>query len=209
MSFVIDPAAAIGSVTLSVAALGRSLHYYQRDLGLALLHQDGNHATLGVGSVPLVRLQEVAGARLVRRATGLYHFALRVPARQDLAQVLRHFAAHGTRISGVADHRVSEAVYLSDPDGHGIEVYRDRPRDVWRDTGGTLHAISAPLDLSSILHEVDGDDAAWRGLPAGTTMGHIHLQVADIRAVEHFYVDVLGFERMMRMSGASFVAAGG
>lgn len=201
--FVIDPATTVGSVTLSVADLERSLRYYRHNIGLALLHQAGDHATLGVNGVSLLRLHEVAGARLVRRATGLYHFALRVPTRQDLARVLRHFAAHGTRISGVADHRVSEAVYLSDPDGHGIEVYRDRPRDAWRDAGGTLHAISAPLDLPGILHELDGEAAAEQGMPTGTTMGHIHLQVTDIRAAEHFYADVLGFERMMRMPGAS------
>jgi catechol 2,3-dioxygenase len=209
MKSTIDPATRIGTVTLSVADLRRSVAYYQHDIGLALLYQRGDQATLGVGSTALLRLHEIGGARLVRRATGLYHFALRVPTRRDLARVLRHSDERGTRIGGAADHLFSEALYLSDPDGHGIEISTDRPRDAWYDTQGNLRVASDPLDLSGILRELDGEEAPWQGLPLGTDMGHIHLQVADIRDAERFYVEVLGFERTIGMPMASFVSAGG
>jgi catechol 2,3-dioxygenase len=209
MKSTIDLATRIGTVALSVADLRRSLAYYQHDIGLALLNQRGDQATLGVGSTALLQLHEIPGAQLVRRATGLYHFALRVPTRRDLARMLRHFGERGTRISGAADHLFSEALYLSDPDGHGIEIYSDRPRDFWYDAQGNLRVASDPLDLRDILRELDGDEALSEGLPAGTDMGHIHLQVANIRDAERFYVDVLGFERMIGMPTASFVSAGG
>lgn len=209
MITTIDSATTIGAVALSVADMQRSLGYYQRDIGLALLSRHGDQATLGVGSTALLRLHEVPGARLVRRATGLYHFALRVPTRRDLARVIRHFSDTGTYIGGASDHVFSEALYLSDPDGHGIEIYRDRPRDIWYDAQGKLRGASDPLDLQGILRELDGDETLWDGLPLGTDMGHIHLQVADIRAAEQFYLGVLGFERMIGMPSASFVSAGG
>jgi catechol 2,3-dioxygenase len=209
MISTIDPATTIGAVALSVADLPRSLAYYQHDIGLALLNQRGDQASLGVGNTTLLRLHEVPGARLVRRASGLYHFALRLPTRRDLAGALRHFAERGTRIGGAADHLFSEALYLSDPDGHGIEIYRDRPRDFWHDAQGNLRVASDPLDLQDILHELDGDESPWEGVPVGADMGHIHLQVATIRDAERFYVDVLGFERTIGMPTASFVSAGG
>ncbi len=199
----------MGAVALSVANLERSLAYYQHTIGMSILHSDAASATLGIGTRPLLRLHEVPGARLVRRATGLYHFALHVPSRRDLARVLRHFADIGYRIDGAADHLFSEALYLSDPDGHGIEIYRDRPRDTWFDAQGNLRGASDPLDFEDILRELDGDDVPWIGLAPGTDMGHVHLQVADIRAAEEFYIGVLGFERMTALPTASFVSAGG
>ncbi|MBC8161350.1 MAG: VOC family protein [Roseiflexaceae bacterium] len=205
----IDPRTAVGVVTLSVADLVRSLEFYQRMIGLELLAQDAASTSLGAGGVALLHLHESPGARHVRRATGLYHFALRVPERRDLARVLRHFAEQGFRIDGAADHIVSEALYLSDPDGHGIEIYCDRPRSAWYDRQGQLLLASDPIDLPAILAELRDDDPAWQGLPDGTDMGHIHLQVADLAATERFYLDILGFERMARMPSASFVGAGG
>ena len=209
MTALIDPETTIGIVALSVADLKRSLAYYQHQIGLTVLRSDAVSTTLGVGTTPLLRLHEVAGARLVRRATGLYHFALRVPSRRDLARVLRHFADSDIQIAGASDHLFSEALYLSDPDGHGIEIYRDRPCDTWYDAHGKLRGASDPLDLQGILRELDGDESVWDGLPLGTDMGHIHLHVADIRAAEHFYLGVLGFERMIGMPTASFMSAGG
>lgn len=209
MTTRIDAATMIGAVALSVSSLQRSLAYYQQAIGLTLLSQQRNQAMLGVGSTALLQLHEVPGARVVRRATGLYHFALRVPSRQDLARVIRHFAENDIAIGGASDHIFSEALYLSDPDGHGIEIYRDRPRDTWYDAQGRMPAASNPLDLQGILAELHAGTPAWDGLPSGTDMGHIHLQVADIRAAEHFYLDVLGFERMIGMPTASFVSAGG
>ena len=209
MASLIDSETKVGTVALSVADVERSSNYYQQSIGLVVLHRSSASATLGVGTTPLLCLHEVPGARVVRRATGLYHFALRVPSRRDLARVIRHFAASGTRIGGASDHVFSEALYLSDPDGHGIEIYRDRPRDTWYDAQGSLRGASDPLDLPGILAELDGDEPAWDGLPLGTDMGHIHLQVADIAAAEHFYAEVLGFEIMIHMPSASFVSAGG
>ncbi len=209
MTATIDSTTTMGAVALSVANLERSLAYYQHTIGMSILHVDAVSAVLGVGTRPLLRLHEVPGARLVRRATGLYHFALRVPLRRDLARVLRHFVNRGYCIGGAADHLFSEALYLSDPDGHGIEIYCDRSRDTWYDAQGALRSASDPLDFEDILHELDGDDSPWTGLAPGTDMGHVHLQVANIRAAEQFYIDVLGFERMIGLLTASFVSAGG
>jgi catechol 2,3-dioxygenase len=209
MTSLIDPETTIGAVALSVSSLSRSLAYYQQHIGLSILQSDADSAALGVGGATLLRLHEAPGARLVRRATGLYHFALRVPTRRDLARVLRHFAQSDTPVGGASDHIFSEALYLSDPDGHGIEIYRDRPRDAWYDARGALRGATDPLDIEGILGELEGDEAPWEGLPLGTDMGHIHLQVADIRAAERFYLQTLGFERMIAMPTASFVSAGG
>lgn len=205
----IDAATTIGSVALSVANLERSLGYYTRHIGLVLLDHSGDSATLGVATKPLLRLHAIEGARLIRRATGLYHIALRVPSRRDLALVIRHFADTNTQIGGAADHLFSEALYLSDPDGHGIEIYHDRPRDTWFDEHGNLRGASDPLNMCAILNELHASETVWHHLPPGTDVGHIHLQVADIAAAEHFYLDVLGFERMTSMPSASFVSAGG
>ena len=134
---VIDAATTIGAASLSVADLARSLAYYQNNIGLALLAQTKDLATLGAGKTPLLHLHEVRGAKLVRRATGLYHFALRVPTRRDLARVIQHFVDSNTPIGGASDHTVSEALYLSDPDGHGIEIYSDR-----RATSGSTRRVT-------------------------------------------------------------------
>jgi catechol 2,3-dioxygenase len=146
---------------------------------------------------------------VVRRATGLYHFALRVPTRHDLARVIRNLAENRTPVSGASDHLVSEALYLYDLDGHGIEIYRDRPRDTWQDANGAFRMDTLRLDIDDILSELDANEPAWSGLPDGTDMGHIHLQVADIAAAERFYLDVLGMERMIAIPAASFISAGG
>jgi catechol 2,3-dioxygenase len=209
MASIIDPATRIGRVKLSVGNLDRSLSYYQHNIGLAVLDYDKSSATLGVGDTPLLHLRETPGARVVRRATGLYHFALRVPSRRDLARVIRHLWASNTEIGGASDHLVSEALYLSDPDGHGIEIYRDRPRDAWYDEQGAFRMNTVRLDLESVLGELGNDTPAWDGLPVGTDMGHIHLQVADVGAAERFYLGVLGMERMAAIPSASFVSAGG
>lgn len=209
MASMIDPGLTIGLVSLSVADLSRSLTYYRQNIGLSVHSQSGDTATLGVGTTPLLRLRQLPGARLVRRATGLYHFALRVPSRHDLAQVIRHLWHTDTPIAGASDHLVSEALYLSDPDGHGIEIYRDRPRSAWYDASGNFQMDSITLDIEGILGELGGEVPAWNGLPPGTDMGHIHLQVADVSAAERFYVGVLGLERMAVMPSASFVSAGG
>lgn len=208
MASIIDKATRIGLVTLRVSDLQRSLNYYRHHIGLTIHEQHADTATLAVGSTPLLQLHQSPGARVVRRATGLYHFAIRVPSRSDLARMIRHLAESQTPVAGASDHLVSEALYLSDPDGHGIEIYRDRPRSAWYDANGAFQMDSIPLDVNGILSEPDSYASPWAGLPVGTDMGHIHLQVADVRAAERFYLDVLGFERMALMPSASFVSAG-
>ncbi len=208
----IDPTAHIGMVSLTVADLARSLQFYNDVLGL---HGDGAHegrARLAAADgAPLLDLVEVRDAPAKpQRATGLYHFALLLPGRADLARWLQHVAAVNWPLQGWADHGVSEAIYLADPDGNGIEVYRDRPRAEWPVRDGQLQMVSDPLDARGLLALVDGDASAWQSMPAGTTMGHIHLHVADIDAAKVFYCDVLGFDLVQRYGpSALFVSAGG
>lgn len=208
MASIIDPATTIGLVSLSVADLERSLAYYQERIGLHLLDRTSESATLSVADVPLLRLHESPHARQQRQATGLYHFALRVPTRHALAQMLDHLARTQTPIGGAADHIVSEALYLSDPDGHGIEIYRDRPREAWYDERGNFAMGTLPLDIDGLLRELPAE-ASWNGLAVGSDMGHIHLHVAHLAVAEQFYTTVLGFEQMAHMPSASFVSAGG
>lgn len=209
MTSHIDAGTTIGLVTLSVADLARSLAYYQQNIGLRLIERVDDQATLGVGATSLLRLIEAPGARIVRRATGLYHFALRVPTRRDLARVIRHLVESETPVAGASDHLVSEALYLSDVDGHGIEIYRDRDRTAWYDANGAFRMDTRPLDVQGVMRELTADEPAWDGLPAGADMGHIHLQVADVDAARRFYTEVIGFEHMTDYPSASFVSAGG
>jgi len=206
---VIDASTRVGAVHLTIADLARSLRYYQSNLGLAVHRQDDRTAWLGAGGPDLLVLEADAAARPVHGATGLYHFALLVPSRADLARALRRLAATNTVMHGAADHGVSESLYLADPDGNGIEIYRDRPRDQWPFPGGRLRMVTEPLDFESLLAEA-GPNEDRAAMPAGTTMGHVHLRVANLADAERFYVDVVGFELMQRFGPAAlFVAAGG
>ena len=209
MASVIDPSTRVGAVHLTIADLARSLSYYQSNLGLAVHRQDDRTAWLGAGGPDLLVLEADAAARPVHGTTGLYHFALLVPSRADLARALRRLAATNTVMHGAADHGVSESLYLADPDGNGIEIYRDRPRDQWPFPGGRLRMVTEPLDFESLLAEA-GPSEDRAAMPAGTTMGHVHLRVANLADAERFYVDVIGFELMQRFGPAAlFVAAGG
>jgi catechol 2,3-dioxygenase len=206
---VIDPSTAVGAVHLTIADLARSLTYYQSSLGLAVHRQNDRTARLGAGGPDLLVLEQHEHARPVHGATGLYHFALLVPSRADLARALRRLAATNTVLQGAADHGVSESLYLADPDGNGIEIYRDRPRDEWPFPGGRLRMVTEPLDFESLLAEA-GPEQDRGPMPAGTKMGHVHLRVANLADAERFYVEVVGFELMQRFGpGALFVAAGG
>jgi catechol 2,3-dioxygenase len=204
----------MGTVALTVADLERSLHYYQHNIGLRLLKQDGDVAVLGVNGRPLLQLHEQPGARPTRHTTGLYHFALLLPSRAALSHTLHHLLATNTPITGASDHGVSEALYLTDPDGHGIEIYRDRPRSDWYDENGQFLLYTKAFDVDGVVAESQAESQAkpnsWAGLPPETVMGHVHLHVADIAESEHFYMNVLGFELMARYGrAASFISAGG
>jgi catechol 2,3-dioxygenase len=200
----------MGAVHLTVADLDRALDYYGRDVGLDLLAREDGRALLGAGGAELLGLVEEPGARPARGYTGLYHIALRVPKRADLARWLAHAARERVPLVGMSDHFVSEALYLADPDGHGIEIYHDRPREVWEGKVGSRLTTEA-LDIASLLGELDDPSTtAFDGLPAGTDMGHVHLQVADIPDAVGFYRDVLGFDLMAELVGsAAFFGAGG
>lgn len=200
----------MGAVRLLVGDLGRARDFYSRALGLAELGDgDGPVAMGAAGGPALVELEGRPGApERPRRSTGLFHLAILVPSRPDLARAVRRAADAGASITGAADHLVSEALYLDDPEGNGIEIYRDRPRAEWAYEGGELRMGTLALDLAGVLGELPaGPDP---GMAAGTTMGHVHLQVRDIPEAEAFWCGVVGFEPTVRgYPGALFVSAGG
>jgi catechol 2,3-dioxygenase len=206
----ISPSTTVGAVHLTVSDLEQSLGWYGSALGMRTLEQAAGRASLGVDGAELLVLVEEEGARPSRGHTGLYHLALLVPDRRDLAAWLAHAARDRVRLTGLSDHFVSEAIYLSDPDGHGIEVYVDRPRERWEGIVGQ-RLTTIPLDLDDLLGEL-ADPAAepFHGLPGGTVMGHVHFKVADIPAAVAFYGHVLGFGLMAQLGhAAAFLSAGG
>jgi len=210
--FSIDPNTHIASTHLAVADMARSERFYTDVLGFRPLAHSGDTLTLSAdGSTPLLSLTERPGAPpKPARATGLYHFAILTPSRLDLARSLRRLAEMRYPLSGASDHLVSEALYLDDPDGNGIEIYRDRPRAEWPRPGGQIQMATDPLDIDGILGELERDDQPWDGLAATTTIGHMHLHVADLKAAEAFYHGVLGFDIIVRYGpSALFVSAGG
>lgn len=207
----IDPATAIGTVRLTVSDLDRSLSFYERTLGLVAGAPEASTVVLTApDGAPLVELDGNPAAHpLDRRATGLFHMAILVPSRLELARSLRRLAVHRWPLDGASDHLVSEALYLSDPDGNGIEIYRDRRRDQWPKSNGQLQMATLPLDLDQLLGELTASPAPDT-VPAGTRMGHVHLQVSDLDEAEKFYSGVLGLEVTVRgYPGALFVSAGG
>jgi catechol 2,3-dioxygenase len=208
----IHPETALGAVKLTVSDIGSSQMFYERALGLTTTELDDGGLALGVaGEPPLVELRgDRAAPRLNRRATGLYHLAVLVPSRRDLAWALKRLADERWPLDGASDHLVSEALYLSDPDGNGIEIYRDRPRGDWPFENGQLQMATNALDLRGVLGELEGAGEPQRQAPPGTTIGHVHLQVAELERSEAFYNGVLGFDVMVRRyPGALFVSAGG
>lgn len=197
----------MGPVHLTVADLDRSLAYYEGDIGLTPLSHDPGSAILGTPDRELLYLVEQPGAVPADGYTGLFHFALLVPERADLGQWLRHAAADGVQLTGASDHYVSEALYLRDPDHHGIEIYWDRPREIWE--GQVDRMGSWPLDLDDIAR-TDGAEAPFEGLPNETVIGHVHLRVADVAATEAFYRDRVGMDVMAHLGDqATFLSAGG
>ena len=200
----------MGPVHLTVSDLERSLAFYRETLGLAVLGRDDGRTSLGAGERELLVLFEEPGARPAYGHTGLYHFALLLPERAHLATWLAHVARERVPLAGLSDHFVSEAIYLSDPDGHGIEVYWDRPREVWE--GKVAERMTTlPLDTQGLLGELeDPVSEPFDGLAAGTAMGHVHLKVASIAPTVGFYRDRLGFGLMAEYGHqAAFLAAGG
>lgn len=200
----------MGPVELSVSDLERSLGYYRDAIGLSVLASDSGTTTLGANGTELLRLVEEPGAAPAQGYSGLFHFALLLPNRAALGQWLAHAARERVPLTGASDHTVSEALYLRDPDRHGIEIYADRPREQWEGRVGQLLG-TVPLDLEDLsAAATDEQRASFGGLPAGTTMGHVHLSVADVEDATRFYGDELGLDVMAQLGNeAVFLAAGG
>jgi catechol 2,3-dioxygenase len=209
--FSIHPATGVGPVALTVDDLERSERFYRDMIGFKVLGRAGDTITLGAdGTTALLAVTGQPGARRLPRTTGLYHFAILVPSRVALARSLRQLAEAHWPLSGASDHLVSEALYLDDPDGNGIEIYRDRPREEWPRPDGQIQMATDPLDIDSLIDELAHDPSPWDGIAPGTIIGHVHLHVADLRAAEEFYHGVLGFDIIQRYGpSALFVSAGG
>lgn len=206
----LNPHTILGSVHLTIADMDRSISFYQEVLGFKIHHRGENTADLGAGDQTLLTLTEVSGANYVPRRTGLYHFAILTPSRKALGRSLKNLIETETGLQGGADHLVSEALYLSDPDGNGIEIYRDRPRSEWQYEDGTIKMGTEPLDYRGILNEIKSETGAWEGLAPTTRLGHMHLHVADLKSAKFFYENVIGFDFLMNyMGSAAFLSVGG
>jgi catechol 2,3-dioxygenase len=202
----IPPDTHMGLVELSVSDLDRSLAYWEDAIGLRVLSRENGTAEVGTDT-PLVRFVEEPDARPARGFTGLFHVALLVPDRPSLGRFLAHAVRDRIPLTGLSDHVVSEAIYLRDPDYHGIEVYADRPRETWE--GHVAQTMTTlPLDTESLLAEAG--DGEFDGLPDGTTVGHVHLCVADVDETIGFYRDKLGMGLTAHLTDqAAFLSAGG
>lgn len=201
----------LGRIHLQVADLERSLAYYGEVLGFRVLNRTTEQATLAAhgNEIPLIALHEHRGAAPVphRGRLGLYHYAILLPDRASLGRFIIHLSATGIR-AGASDHLVSEALYLQDPDGLGIEVYADRPRETWRYEGRQLAMDTKPLDTADLVRAAGGQP--WAGMPAGTVIGHVHLHVGDLGQAAAFYHDALGFDKVVwSYPSALFLSAGG
>ena len=198
----------IGAVGLKVRDLDRLTGFYRDVLGLSVLDRSTDGAALGAGGVALVHIEHRPDAKPDdTRTAGLYHTAFLMPTRADLARWLLHVARGKVPLTGASDHAVSEAFYLDDPEGNGIEVYYDRPAETWQWTGNDLRITTDPLDVDSILREVP-PTATFPGAPDGLRIGHVHLRVGDVARAETFYRDALGLDVTRRRHGASFMSSG-
>ena len=212
MSNTIHPAAIIGAVALAVTDLDRAARFYTHNLGLQELAPAANGwRSFGAGEQALVRLTAATAAPLDPRLPGLFHMAILLPGRFELARVLYQLAETNYNLEGASDHGVSEALYLSDPLGDGIELYTDRAQSDWpRDEQGSIEMVTGALNLDRLLFELKGKLEPWQGIDSRTRMGHVHLQVSEIATSEHFYTQVIGLELQQRYGRqASFLSAGG
>ncbi|MEG9295615.1 VOC family protein [Mangrovibacillus sp. Mu-81] len=209
MNFHQHPHAHVSQVTIKVENLSRSLNFYQEVIGFKVLHQSENVASLTAdGRSTLLTIEQPENViRKQPGTTGLYHFAILLPERADLGRILNHFAQKNIKL-GSSDHLVSEALYLSDPDGNGIEVYWDKPASTWTWNGDQVEMAVDPIDARAILAEGKGEP--WTGLPPHTLMGHIHLHVAELNETAEFYTKGLGFDVVSKFGNqALFISTGG
>lgn len=208
-SYALTRPAHVGHLHLVVKDLAAVSGFYQSMLGLKVIEKTASGEVLGVSGLPLLTLTTDSNAQTApRNAAGLFHTAFLMPDRTELARWLRHAAHNNVVLEGASDHLVSEAIYLSDPEGNGIEIYADRPHDVWKfHQDGQVEMATNRLDLQALYDSAPQD--TWDGMADGTAIGHIHLQVGNIPEADTFYRDVLGLKIMARYPGASFFATGG
>ncbi|MCG1022602.1 VOC family protein [Sutcliffiella horikoshii] len=201
MHFHQSPTTYVGEVMIKVEDLQRSIEFYTNVIGFKVLEHTESKAVFSAdGLTPLLTIEQPKGIQpKQQRTTGLYHFALLLPSRADLGSIIHHFIDKGVRLQGASDHLVSEALYLADPDGNGIEIYRDRPAGEWNWNGPEVEMASIALDVEELLKE--GQATPWSGLPEATVMGHIHLHVSGLKDTEKFYTEGLGFEVVTRYGG--------
>jgi len=207
MHFHEKPNTYVTNVEIKVSDLQRSLTFYQEIIGFKILQQESHKATLTAdGETALLTIvQPETVEEKLSMTTGLYHFALLLPTRHDLANIITHFHEKGVYL-GASDHAVSEALYLNDPDHNGIEIYTDRPESEWTWHNDHVHMVTEPLNIRSILEDGHGN---WNGLPVGTVMGHIHLSVSNLAEAEQFYTKGLGYDIVTRYgSQALFISTG-
>ena len=198
----------IGAISLKARNFEALVAFYRDALGLSVINDSGHGTALGVGGVPFVHIERQSDAKPDDpRQAGLYHTAFLMPTRADLARWLRHTERHKVALTGASDHAVSEAFYLDDPEGNGVEVYCDRPAESWQWTGDDLRITADPLDIEAILREVP-PTANYPGAPDGLRIGHVHLRVGDVARAEAFYRDGLGLDVTRRRHGASFMSSG-
>lgn len=197
----------IGLVARDAAALSR---YYQEVVGLRELSNAAGPVTLGAGDRPLMEIEQSAAVRPDDpRSAGLYHTAFLLPSRADLGRWIKHAVEKRIRIDGASDHLVSEALYLTDPEGNGIEIYIDRPADSWDWDGKSVRMATDPMDAEAVVASAEGA-AAWNGVPENSIIGHVHLRVGDVRAAEEFWNTEAGFDTMLNYGGqAVFLSTGG
>jgi catechol 2,3-dioxygenase len=200
----------IGAVGMIVRDLDRLTAYYRDMLGLTVQKHTGELAILGVDGATLLELVRRPDALPDDpREAGLYHTAFLMPTRADLARWILHAGKHRVPITGASDHDVSEAIYLDDPEGNGVEVYSDRPSEKWRRDGKLIFQKTEPLDIDAIVGEIDPKTAAYPNAPNGLRIGHIHLRVGNIDRAEEFYCGALGLDVTRRRTGATFISSGG
>jgi catechol 2,3-dioxygenase len=200
----------IRHVHLRVANVERVLGFYRDLLGFKETSRRDSTISLSTSSrEPIVILTEdTAASPGSRRYPGLFHTAILYPSRAELARIFRRLLEHRYPFQGFSDHGVSEALYVADPEGNGVELYADRPRETWRTKDGSIEMSTKPLDTESLLAQAD--DKPWTTAHPDTRIGHIHLQVSDLTEAERFYHELLGFDVTQRSyPGALFVSAGG
>jgi catechol 2,3-dioxygenase len=205
----LDPAARVGEVHLTVRDFKKSIPFYRDILGFKVHSNEKGKARLGAGGDDILVLTENPDAKIPRFASGLYHFAVLVPSRFELARALRSMGENDLQL-GFGDHIVSEAIYLSDPDNNGIEIYRDRPRSEWYDKNGNFMMATLPVDVQGVLGELEKETDEWTGLHPDTKLGHIHLKSSSVDRDVPFYRDLIGLDEMASLGGsAAFLSAGG